>query len=153
MKYQSAHSEEINEQDRFKYVRLYIMFLRNMTQYLGGGLAVFLILFIIAYSFGVQSKMVETMVSGDKSKVSESIKNNTNEVEDVLLISKYRKTYEDTIIELEDNVSIALLSEVVNNAESISQNPSEAQDTIVKINNLKTFKDTLNEAMTILDKK
>ena len=131
------------------------MLLRNMARYLGGGLAILLIAYLIVFSFGVQSKIVETMVSGssDKSNVSESIKNNTNEVEDRLLIGKYRKAYEDTIIELDENVSTVLLSEVVNNAETISQNPSDAQDAIIKINNLKAFKDSLNEAMTVLDKK
>ena len=126
-----------------------------MARYLGGGLAILLIAYLIVFSFGVQSKIVETMVSGssDKSNVSESIKNNTNEVEDRLLIGKYRKAYEDTIIELDENVSTVLLSEVVNNAETISQNPSDAQDAIIKINNLKAFKDSLNEAMTVLDKK
>jgi len=91
----------------------------------------------------------------DKTNISSAVKSNTHTIEDRLLISKYRNSYEQTIINLESNVSFALLSAVVNNAESISKNPTstDSQTMISNINNLKTFRSTLNDAMKILDSK
>lgn len=90
----------------------------------------------------------------DKTKIPDAIESNTHTIEDSLLISKYRTAYEQTIINLESNVSFALLSAVLNNAESISADPtsSSSQSKITKINNLKTFRSTLNDAMKFLDK-
>jgi hypothetical protein len=91
----------------------------------------------------------------DKTNISSAVKSNTNTIEDMLLVSKYRDSYEKTIINLESNVSFALLSAVVNNAESISKNPTstDSQTMISNINNLKTFRSTLNDAMKVLDSK
>ena len=46
----------------------------------------------------------------DRETVSEKIKNERDTMEDRLLVNKYRKSYEDTIIELDDLVSVAILS-------------------------------------------
>lgn len=103
----------------------------------------------------IPSGVVQQETTTDKDKIADAVKSNTHTIEDKLLISKYRSSYEQTIIELEDNVSYALLSAVINNAEMISNNPtsSTAQSLINSINNLKTFRQTLNDAMKILDSK
>jgi len=95
----------------------------------------------------------KSSIGTDKVNIPSAVKSNTNTIEDNLLISKYRNTYEQTIIDLESNVSFALLSSVINNAEIISKNPtsSESQMIISHINNLKTFRSTLNDAMKFLD--
>ena len=99
------------------------------------------------------STFTTTSTSTDKDKIADAVKSNTHTIEDNLLISKYRTDYEQTIIDLESNISYALLSSVINNAETISANPtsSESQTKISNINNLKTFRSTLNEAMKFLD--
>lgn len=91
----------------------------------------------------------------DRETVSEKIKNERDTMEDRLLVNKYRKSYEDTIIELDDLVSVAILSEVLENAKEIAKQPdsSSAGNKIFKINQLKMFKDSLNDAMKTLDKK
>lgn len=106
----------------------------------------------IVYLFGKQANIMENF-SADRENSPERIKGLRNEVEDRMLISKYRKSYEDTIIELDDAISMTILSEVCENAEKIAKNPTESSAMIRKINDLKTFKDTLNEAMKTLDKK
>jgi hypothetical protein len=70
-----------------------------------------------------------------------------------LLIEKYRSTYDDTIIELEENISATILSGILTNAETISADPTsdKSQKFITATNNLKAFKDTLNDAMKYLD--
>tara|TARA_B100000768_G_C11175227_1_gene330516 strand:+ start:220 stop:609 length:390 start_codon:yes stop_codon:yes gene_type:complete len=106
----------------------------------------------VVYLFGKQANIMENF-SSDREKSPERIKGSRNEVEDRMLISKYRKSYEDTIIELDDTISMTILSEVCENAEKIAKNPTESIAMIRKINDLKAFKDTLNEAMKTLDKK
>ena len=127
------------------------MSMNKKIQYFGSGIVMFILLIVVLLSFSNNMKLLEGM--SDTNPNPETIKSNTNNVEDTLLVNKYRKSYEDTIIELEDNVSISLLSQVIKNAEAISRNPAEAQDAIVQINNLKALKDSLNDAMATLDKK
>jgi hypothetical protein len=94
-------------------------------------------------------------VTTDKDKVPEAIKSNTNKIEDGLLIDKYTKSYEDTIIDLDANFDMYILEQVLNNAEQLSMDPgsAESQQIINTINNVKSFKDTLNHAIKVLDKK
>lgn len=121
-------------------------------------------LIVIAYLFirfvikmcSFQSHVIETMTvsNTDKTAISSSVSANTDKLNDTLLISKYRSNYEDTIIQLEKAISIALLSEVVNNAELISSDPisSNSLKAIANINQLKNFRESLNQSMIILDK-
>jgi hypothetical protein len=91
----------------------------------------------------------------DKDKVPEAIKSNTNKVEDGLLIDKYTKTYEDTIIDLDANVDMFILEQVLKNAEQLSGDlgSDDNQKIISNLNSAKSFKDTLNHAIKVLDKK
>tara|TARA_Y100001935_G_scaffold255449_1_gene268551 strand:+ start:2083 stop:2478 length:396 start_codon:yes stop_codon:yes gene_type:complete len=131
------------------------MVLDGFYKSLGLAIVVLFSIYIVICSFRVQTKVIETLVSGpnDRSKTPAQIKNYTDEAEDRLLVSKYRKSYEDTIIELEDSINTAILSEVINSAEEVAKDPKSASATITKINGMKAFKDTLNEAMQTLDKK
>ena len=104
----------------------------------------------IIYLFGRKANILENFA--DRENIPERIKGYQNEVKDRMLVSKYRKSYEDTIIELDDAISIAILSEVCENADKIAKNPTEASAMIKKINDLNIFKDTLNDAMKTLDK-
>lgn len=90
----------------------------------------------------------------DKDKIPDAVEMNVDKISDNLLISKYRSSYEDTIIQLEQAIGLSLLQQTIENAESISKNPisKKSQETIEQINSLKTFRETLNEAMDILDK-
>ena len=115
-------------------------------------IAVAFSIFAVIYLFGKQANIMENF-SADRENSPERIKGFRNEVEDRMLISKYRKSYEDTIIELDEAISMAILSEVCENAEKIAKTPAKNSAMIRKINDLKTFKDTLNEAMKTLDKK
>ena len=107
----------------------------------------------------VQFRVLEGMTSDtsttDKDKVPEAIKSNTTRIEDALLIDKYTKAYEDTIIDLDANVDIYILNQLLTNAEKISADPGsdENQLLITKINNAKNLKEALNNAIKVLDKK
>jgi hypothetical protein len=136
----------------------------SLYKYLGLGVVVLLLIYFVLKSLTFQANIIENMTGAmnasssndtDKDKVPEAIKSNTNNVEDALLITKYRKFYEDSIINLDSNISTNMLSMVLNNAELISNNPTsdDAQKIINSVNNMKQFRDALNDAMKILDKK
>ena len=121
-------------------------------------------LIVIAYLFirfvikmsSYQTRVIESMTVStvDSSAIATSVSSNTDKLNDTLLISKYRANYEDTIIQLEKAISIAILSEVVNNAVTISSDPisSDSLKAIANINQLKMFRESLNQSMIILDK-
>ena len=122
------------------------------------GLA-FIILIVVAVGTKMlkyQAKIVEGMTSSstDKDKIASAVSSNSYKISDTLLPSKYRSSYEDTIINLEKAVGLALVSEVVNNAETISADPTTdaAQKAMTNINTMETFRASLNQAMVILDK-
>jgi hypothetical protein len=118
-------------------------------------LAYLFIRFIIKMS-SYQTRVIETMTVStmDTSTIATTVSANTDKLNDTLLISKYRANYEDTIIQLEKAISIAILSEVVNNAVTISSDPisTDSLKAIANINQLKTFRESLNQSMIILDK-
>jgi hypothetical protein len=126
----------------------------DIYKYLGLGIVVLFVAYVVIKSLTFQAKLFEGMTSGtDKDKKAESIKSNTTSVLDALLIEKYRSNYVDTIIELEENISATILSGILTNSETISADPSSetSQKFITSTNNLKAFKDTLNDAMKYLD--
>ena len=126
----------------------------DIYKYLGLGIVVLFVVYVVIKSLTFQAKLFEGMTSWtDKDKKAESIKSNTTSVLDALLIEKYRSNYVDTIIELEENISATILSVILTNSETISADTSSetSQKFITTTNNLKAFKDTLNDAMKYLD--
>jgi hypothetical protein len=93
-------------------------------------------------------------VATSADDLAAAVKSNTDSIEDALTITKYRRSYEDTIINLEASAGVSMLSAIVKNAETISKDPTstEAQKIIQSINALKAFKDSLNDTMVTLDK-
>lgn len=122
------------------------------------GLAV-VILVVVAFGTKMlkyQATIVEGMTSTttEKDKIASTVSNNADKINDTLLPSKYRSSFEDTIINLEKAIGLALVSEVVNNADIISADPASAaaQKAMISINTMDTFRASLNQAMVILDK-
>jgi hypothetical protein len=88
------------------------------------------------------------------SHIPKKIEDNSTILNDTLLISKYRTDYEDTIINLHNQMGLAILKEIINNVQVISNNPTSKKSLkiISQINELEKFKSTLNETIDILDK-
>jgi len=117
-------------------------------------------LIVIAYLFirfvikmsSYQTRVIETMTVStvDNSAIATSVSSNTDKLNDTLLISKYRANYEDTIIQLEKAISIAILSEVVNNAVTISSDPISS-DSLKAIANINQLKNVQREFKPIYD--
>lgn len=132
----------------------------DIYKYLGLFVVVLFLVYIIINTMNFQLKMVEGFTdpvasNTDKDKVPEAIKSNTTKVSDALLIDKYLRAYEDTIIDLDGNIDMYILDQVLKNAEAISSDPGSVanQAIITKINNARTFSDALNHAIKVLDKK
>lgn len=87
----------------------------------------------------------------DKPK---AIENNTQDLEDRLLISKYKTSYEDIIIELEKNIELNILKSIFDNSEYLSKDPTSKSNInlIDNINKLNLFLENLNKNILILDK-
>lgn len=136
----------------------------NIYKYVGLFIISLFIIYIVLRTLNFQVKLIEGMATGtstsasatpnDKEKIADAIAANTTFAEDSLLISKYQKSYEDIIINLENNINFFMLGAIINNGETISKKPMDPASIalINSINSLKTFKDTLNDSMIFLDK-
>ena len=132
----------------------------SIYKYLGLAIIILLVAYIALKSLTFQARLIEGMtskenndVSTDKDKKPDAIKANTTTILDGLLIDKYRPSYDDTIIELEENINATILAGILKTAESIAADPSseKSQKFISAVNNLKAFKETLNDTMKYLD--
>ena len=132
----------------------------DIYKYLGLAIVIVFVIYIAIKSLTFQARLIEGMKSKDdattttdKDKVSDAIKSHTNTLLDGLLIDKYRSSYDDTIIELEEFINASLLDGIVKNAENIATDiaSDNSQKLITFCNSLKAFKDTLNDSMKYLD--
>jgi hypothetical protein len=131
----------------------------NIYKYLGLAVVVVFALYIVLKSMKFQANVIEGMASAAAGTTStdnlpSAVKSNTDTIEDALTITKYRRSYEDTLINLETSAGVSMLSAISKNAETISKDPTSvaSQKIITTINNLKAFKDSLNDTMVTLDK-
>ena len=129
----------------------------SIYKYVGVFVIALFFLFIIVRTLNFQAKVLEGLTTGsttEKSNIPEAISANTTTLEDSLLLSKYKKNYEDVLINLENNVNFNILNGIVSNAETLSKNPMDptALQMVSSMNSLKTFKDTLNDTMSFLNK-
>jgi hypothetical protein len=88
--------------------------------------------------------------TGNALNYSNSIKAKFIQLQDELLISKYRKEYEKAIINMDDYVSMLMLKQVL----SMNTNNEDQTANINMLNNLnilKNSKDALNVTMKFLD--
>jgi hypothetical protein len=88
---------------------------------------------------------------GNAKKYADAIKSLTVKMQDELLIGKYRKDYENAIINLDDFVSILMLKQVLS-LKPNDGNPKANIDILASLNVLKNSKDALNSVMTFVDK-
>jgi len=85
-------------------------------------------------------------LAGNAQAYGATIKAETIKLQDMLLISKYRKDYENVILNLEDLISNMMLQTVLNT------NTSNPEQALTKLNSLHQSKIALNEVMSFVDK-
>ena len=122
----------------------------------------FFIIYMTLKMFSLQTKVVEGLTNPDEIDISSfgesshaisyasSIKSRVIKLQDELLISKYKKDYEDVIINLDDYISYLMIKHTLNM--NLSGDLESNVEAIEKLNILKNSKDSLNATMTFLDK-
>jgi hypothetical protein len=88
--------------------------------------------------------------AGSAASYADSIKAQVVKIQDELLISKYRKDYENTIIHMDDLVGTMMLKQIQNMTIGGSD-PKALMSSLNNLNTLKSAKESLNIAMKYLD--
>lgn len=89
--------------------------------------------------------------AGSAATYAANVKATFVKMQDELLIPKYRKDYETTIINMDDYISILMLKQVLN----MNLNNTDMKavtENINRLNILKSSKDALNDVMKFVDK-
>jgi hypothetical protein len=85
-------------------------------------------------------------IAGNASGYAAQIKSNTIKLQDTFLISKYRKDYENIVINMDDYVNNLMLETVLNLNQ---KNPEDSLDKLSKLNDAKV---ALNNVMKFIDR-
>ena len=89
--------------------------------------------------------------AGSAATYAATVKATFVKMQDELLISKYRKDYETTIINMDDYISMLMLKQVLNiNLNNTDMN--SVTENMNRLNILKSSKDALNDVMKFVDK-
>jgi hypothetical protein len=123
----------------------------------------FFIIYIIVKMFQLQTSVIEGLTNADgtiavsasgeagtATSYAASVKAQVVKLQDELLISKYRKEYETTIINLDDYIGMLMIKQTLNM--KIDGDIKANIENINNLNVLKMSKDSLNATMTFLDK-
>jgi hypothetical protein len=131
----------------------------TLYKYIGLTVVMLAFVYIVLRTFNFQTNVLKTLgqepvMEGFSDSTINTVKQNTTVIDDALLVSKYRKQYQNLLVDLEDNARAYVLAGVLNNAEKISADPgdSEMQTLLKKINTVNDFRRTLEDAMQILNK-
>jgi hypothetical protein len=89
-------------------------------------------------------------IAGNSAKYAASVKAKAVQLQDELLVSKYRKEYETAIINMDDYVSMMMLKMVLS-MKANDGNPKANIELLASLNVLKNSKDALNTTMKYLD--
>jgi hypothetical protein len=89
-------------------------------------------------------------VAGNAEKYAAAIKAQAVQLQDELLVSKYRKDYESAIVNMDDYVSMMMLKMVLS-MKANDGNPKANIELLGSLNVLKNSKDALNTTMKYLD--
>jgi hypothetical protein len=89
-------------------------------------------------------------VAGNAASFAAQVKAETIKLQDTLLISKYRKDYENTIINMDDLINNMMLDTVLNY--NPTSDSSKNMEMIEKLNKLNSAKTSLNAVMKFVDR-
>ena len=137
---------------------MYFDFDNKTLIWLGIIFACLFFIYIYVKNFTYQTKIVESLtnkepsVIGTLEETSEKLKAATEKTKDALYLDKYRKDYENLIIDLEDNSNATNLGLLQSLATQASNGQLDDMLKIMgKMNTINTFRGTLNDAMKYLD--
>lgn len=97
---------------------------------------------------GMTSTITNSGEAGDASSYNATIKAQTIKLQDELLVQKYKKDYEDVILQMDDYLGNLMLKQVLNIDMS---GKTDIQTSLAKLVSIKEAKDALNVAIKVLD--
>ena len=93
-----------------------------------------------------KSKSAVDGIGGNAVTYADHIKTISTQIQDELLISKYRTQYEDVITDMDDLVDNLMLKTV------LSIDTKKPVETLIQLNALNASKESLNNIMKFIDK-
>jgi hypothetical protein len=124
--------------------------LKNLFIFFGICILSYLIFVNLSFKEGMTTdssgNAISNGLAGNSAAYAATIKAETIKLQDMLLVSKYRKDYENTILNLEDLISNMMLQT------SLNVNTSNPEQALTKLNNLYQSKNALNDVMKFVDK-
>ena len=119
----------------------------------------FLIIYLVTRTFSFKKGITEGLENatspsngeaGNAANYAAALKAKTVQLQDTLLISKYRSDYENVIINMDDYINMSMLKIMLDmdNSADIKNNVT----TLNMLNTLSNAKKSLNETMVFLDK-
>lgn len=121
----------------------------------------FFIIYMAIKMFQLQTSVIEGLTNesnisptsgeaGTATSYAASIKAQVVKLQDELLVAKYRKDYEATIINLDDYIGYLMIQQTLNM--KLNGDIKTTIDLFNNLNVLKSAKESLNATMTFLDK-
>ena len=124
--------------------------LKNLFIFIGICVVSYLIFVNLQFKEGMTTdssgNTVSNGLAGNAAAYAATIKAETIKLQDMLLISKYRKDYENSILNLEDLVSNMMLQTALN------VNVANPEQALTKLNALHQSKNALNDIMAFVDR-
>jgi hypothetical protein len=124
--------------------------LKNLFIFFGICIISYLIFVNLPFKEGMTTdssgNTISNGLAGNAAAYAATIKAESIKLQDMLLISKYRKDYENVILNLEDLISNMMLQTALN------VNTSNPEQALTKLNNLYQSKNALNDVMAFVDK-
>ena len=90
-------------------------------------------------------------IAGNAATYAATIKQKTVNLNDTLLISKYRKDYETLILNVDDFVNSMMLKTVASIDTGSANTPSKLIESMKMLNELSAAKDSLNKVMKFVE--
>lgn len=96
---------------------------------------------------GQETKPIESTAI---ESVNSTILAKITKLDDELMLKKYKKQYETTIINLDDYINLLIMQQII--GIKLDSGIKTTTDSLERLNTLKASKDSLNVAMKYLDK-
>jgi len=118
-------------------------------------IAILVVISFILFNLIGDKSLVEGLENVSESNITESqnaaIQSKIVMLDDQLMISKYKKEYENMIINMDDYINLMMIQQLLNI--KLDSGVASTIEGLDYLNTLKSAKDSLNVAMKFLDKR
>ena len=134
----------------------------EIYRYLGIFTVTLFFIYIVSCVLNTQNNIIEGLTNQKKplniqddlfSNLDKHLKENNDRLSDSLLIKKYKRQYEDSIIEIDTNTELKILQLTILYGNALSnKDDKEAKKYLEEINLLQNLKTSLKNTMKHVDK-